>query len=72
MFDYRTCSMCGKKFIRQPLSIYKLSFANRSYQFCSYTCYSEALRVRDSAHPEDYRRFQKELNINKELQNGET
>lgn len=73
MFQFTTCQMCGKDFIRQPGSIYRLNFAGQAYQFCSYSCYTAAKRCKEqiqaTTHEITYARIRSELNSKKESVN---
>ena len=70
MLPFTTCQMCGKEFIKRPGSIYKCSFAGRIHQFCSYTCYQQAKKVKESvqasSHESTYYKFRKEARKLKE------
>lgn len=48
MFDSKPCDMCGKQYIRSPGSIYKLNFASKRYNFCSYSCYMSAIKCKET------------------------
>ena len=65
MLSFTTCQMCGKEFIKRPGSIYKCSFAGKTHQFCSYTCYQQAKKVKEqvqaSSHEIIYSRFRQEI-----------
>lgn len=37
-----TCAVCGKRFVKAPLSIYKVIKNGKTKQCCSYTCYMKA------------------------------
>lgn len=48
MLSFTKCQMCGKDFIKRPGSIYKICFAGKTHQFCSYTCYQQAKKVKEA------------------------
>lgn len=56
-FKFTTCSMCGKEFIRQPGSIYKLHFAGKMHHFCCYTCWMKGKKVKESVNEANYKRL---------------
>ena len=60
-FTQITCAVCGKKFVKQPGSIYHFQFADRSLQFCSYTCYNIGLKVKAETNESEYVKFRNEL-----------
>lgn len=37
-----TCPVCGKEFLHNSMSIYKLSKGGRTKYYCSYTCWRKA------------------------------
>lgn len=44
------CPHCGKEFIKNPSSIYKLVIEGRTCRYCSYTCWmavKATLKVRE-------------------------
>lgn len=47
-FTYTICGICGEKFIKPVGSIYRVKFANRMCNCCSYKCYRIAKEVKDS------------------------
>lgn len=71
MFDYRPCDMCGKQYIRSPGSIYKLNFASKRYNFCSYSCYMNAVKCKEMVQENQtevfYTKLRQELQITKQL-----
>lgn len=62
-FTQITCAVCGKKFVKQPGSIYHLQFAGRSYQCCSYTCYQKGLDVKENVNQSEYVKYREELKV---------
>lgn len=66
MFDYRTCDMCGKQYIRRPGSIYKIDFASKRYNFCCYSCYTKAINCKEAVQANQSESFYAKLR--KELQ----
>lgn len=48
-FRYTICSICGKQYIKQPSSIYKVMYKGKTNNCCSYTCYRTALRTKEEA-----------------------
>lgn len=60
-FKYTTCAICGKQFIKAPGSIYKVMFAGKTNQCCSYTCYMKAKRIKEDTNEANYKRFSDEL-----------
>lgn len=73
MFDYRPCDMCGRQYIRNPGSIYKLNFASKRYNFCSYSCYMNAIKCKEMVQANQsesfYAKLRKELQVAKQLYN---
>ena len=47
---YTTCGVCGKKYIKPPGSIYKISLHGKVINCCSYHCYNIALARKDNKH----------------------
>ena len=66
-FYQKTCAMCGKKFVKQPGSIYHTQFAGKSMQFCSYTCYKQGLEVKENTNQSQYIKYQKEAKEHAEV-----
>lgn len=60
-FVQTTCAMCGKKFVKMPGSIYHTTFAGKSQQFCSYTCYQAGLDAKSNINEAKYIKFRNEL-----------
>lgn len=52
-FRYRVCAMCGKEFIKHPDHIYKVRYKGQLNQCCSYTCYRNALKLKEKLHNEN-------------------
>ena len=52
-FKFTVCSMCGKYYIKQPGSIYKVTYKGRINQCCSYSCYRKALKLKEELQNED-------------------
>lgn len=48
-FKFTVCSMCGKQYIKQPGSIYKVKFKGRVNNCCSYSCYRKAQQIKEDA-----------------------
>ena len=67
---FTTCQMCGKQYIRIPGSIYKMRFAGKRYNFCTYECFRHAEKCKEqimaTSHESDYIKFQDELKAAKE------
>lgn len=51
-FKFTVCSMCGKEYIKQPGSIYHVEYIGKINHCCSYTCYKQALKVKEDARRE--------------------
>ena len=60
-FKFTTCAICGKQYIKAPGSIYKVNFAGKTYQCCSYTCYNRAKAIKEDNNEASYKRFSDEL-----------
>lgn len=60
-FKYTTCAICGKQYIKAPGSIYKVNFAGKTYQCCTYSCYMKAKRLKEDNNEASYKRFSDEL-----------
>ena len=53
-----TCAICGKQFVKAPLSIYKVTYNGRINQCCSYSCYQKAKKLKEDLHNEaNYKKF---------------
>lgn len=50
-----TCSICGKKFIKMPCSIYKIQFADKMYYCCGYNCHQIALKAKEEQYGNEYK-----------------
>lgn len=48
--SYTTCSICGRKYIKPPGSIYKILLNGKRINCCSYHCYNIALARKDNKH----------------------
>lgn len=48
--------MCGKEYIKQPGSIYKVPYKGQTNQCCSYTCYQKALKLKERLHNESIKK----------------
>lgn len=46
-FKFTVCSMCGKQYIRQPGSIYKIIYKGKTNNCCSYSCYNKAKSIKE-------------------------
>lgn len=46
-FKFTVCSMCGKQYIRQPGSIYKIVYKGKTNNCCSYSCYNKAKQIKE-------------------------
>lgn len=46
-FKYTICAICGKEFIKQPGHIFKIHFADKTYNCCSYRCYQQGKYVKE-------------------------
>lgn len=57
MFEPENCSVCGKSFVRMAGSIYKVTFAGKTYHQCGYDCNQIALRVKDENNQSEYKRY---------------
>ena len=55
-FKFTVCSMCGKEYIKQPGSIYKVPYKRQTNQCCSYTCYQKALKLKERLHNESIKK----------------
>jgi hypothetical protein len=66
MFDSKPCDMCGKLYVRRPGSIYKINFASKRYNFCSYSCYMNAVKCKEAVQANRSETFY--LKIKQELQ----
>ena len=60
-FKFTTCAICGKQYIKPPGSIYKVKFAGKIYQCCSYSCYMRAKKLKEDNNEASYKRFSDEL-----------
>lgn len=61
-FKFTTCAICGKQYIKIPGSIYKVNFAGKTYQCCTYSCYMKAKKLKEDNNDEaSYRRLRDEL-----------
>ncbi len=41
------CAVCGKRYIKQACSIYKVTFQGKVYSECSYTCWQKARNMKE-------------------------
>lgn len=48
------CAICGKPFMKQPGHMYKVKFAGKIYNCCSYSCYIEAKKVKENTREKDF------------------
>ena len=46
-FKYTICAICGKEFIKQSGHIFKIHFADKTYNCCSYRCYQQGNYVKE-------------------------
>ena len=46
--SYTTCGICGRKYIKPPGSIYKISLCGKVINCCSYHCYNIALARKEN------------------------
>lgn len=54
--------MCGKEYIKQPGSIYKVIYKDRINQCCSYSCYQKAKKLKEKLRNEaNHKKFSDEL-----------
>ena len=61
-FTYTICCMCGKQYIKQPQSIYKVIYKGRINNCCSYTCYQKANKLKETLRDEEnHKKFSDEL-----------
>lgn len=60
-FKFTKCSICGKEYIKAPGSIYKLKFAGKIHNFCTYTCYMKAKRLKENNNEASYKRINAEI-----------
>lgn len=61
-FKFTVCSMCGKEYIKQPGSIYKVIYKDRINQCCSYSCYQKAKKLKEKLRNEaNHKKFSNEL-----------
>lgn len=55
-FKFTVCSMCGKEYIKQPGSIYKVIYKDRINQCCSYSCYQKAKKLKEKLRNESIKK----------------
>ncbi len=48
MFDLVTCPCCKKEYVRNNFSIYKITYRNKLYRVCSYSCYHKLKELKDT------------------------
>ena len=58
-YRYRYCAICGKYFAVMPGTIYKLTFIGKTQHFCSYSCYLEGKRTKESVNESQYAKLTK-------------
>lgn len=46
-FKFTVCSMCGKQYIKQPGSIYRVMYKGKTNNCCSYSCYNKAKQIKE-------------------------
>ena len=42
------CPVCGKEFVYNPMSLYKMSVRGKTYRVCGYTCYRKIQKMKEN------------------------
>lgn len=53
MFGLVTCPCCKREYVKNSLSIYKITYKGKLYRVCSYSCYHTLTKLKDSQKYEE-------------------
>jgi len=67
-FKMIQCAICGKQFVVPFKNLYKVEFAGKVHNCCSYTCYRKAQRAKQENKQSEYIQIQKENAQNEDKQ----